>query len=235
MLASDLNNPDFVGAMNPDDALYVKFEMYIPEDPNKSAALGRKVFATRYTVDEKGKATDTGEPLKIAYVTIMKPGDQTSIVHVPVREDHKRRWPRQWLSFQVEEGLIDDGSQIPGWKLEEWSEINHDQESLRNLKHMRFYTVEQIAGASDAQVQRMGLGGMGIREAAKQALRAKVGLDVRAEIAAKDKQIQEMAERMARLEAIVMQAPQPAPAKPDAEPAKAKRKYTRKQQAQVSG
>lgn len=189
MLASDVNNPEFVGASNPDDGLYVKFEMHTPEDQNKSLALGKKVFATRYVIDANGKAVDTGEPLSIPYITIMKPGDQTSIIHTPVRDDHKRRWPRHWLAFQIDEGLIDDGSQIPGWKIDEWPHVNQDSESLRDLKHMRFYTVEQIAGASDAQVQRMGLGGMGLREAAKQALREKMGIDVRAEIASKDEQI----------------------------------------------
>jgi hypothetical protein len=233
VLASDLNNTDFVGAMNPDDALYVKFEMHIPEDPNKSMAAGRKVFATKHVVDEKGVGRDTGEPLRIPYVTIMKPGDSTSIIHVPVREDHKHRWPRQWLSFQIEEGLIDGGADLPGWKLEDWPEINQDPESLRNLKHMRFYTVEQIAGASDAQVQRMGLGGMGIREAAKHALRAKVGLDVRAEIAAKDKVIHEQGERLARLEALFMKNAEPVAADPI--PEKPKRKYNRKAQPQASG
>lgn len=222
MLASDLNNPEFVGAINPDDALYVKFEMYTPEDANKSIAAGRKVMATRFEKQMKeGKEVwvDTGDLLRVPYVTIMKPGDSTSIMHLEVREDHKRRWPRHWLAFQIEEGLVEDGSQLPGWKIEEWDQFKDDKESIRNLKHMRFYTVEQIASASDAQVQRMGLGGMGLREAAKNAIRSKMGLDVRKEIASKDAQMAAMQKQIEELSALVKRPAQsPSAGAPDAGP-----------------
>ena len=35
------------------------------------------------------------------YVRIMIPGDKTNIIDQPVREDHKKRFPRQFLYFQM--------------------------------------------------------------------------------------------------------------------------------------
>lgn len=201
MLASDVNNPEFVGAINPDNSLYVEFYIESPLDQVKSRDAGKKVFKTKHTLDANGKATDTGEVLKIPYVRIMKPGDNTSIIETAVREDHKARWPQQWLYFQMKEGLIEDGAQIPGWKIEDWPHVNGDAETVRNLKFQRFYTVEQIAGASDAQIQRIGMGAAGMREAAKKALRERVQTGINEEMAKKDAAIAALEARLNKLEA----------------------------------
>jgi len=37
------------------------------------------------------------------FIRINIPGDKTSVVEQPVREDHKRRFPRQWLYFQMKQ------------------------------------------------------------------------------------------------------------------------------------
>ena len=199
-LASDMNNPEFVGAIDPDSLLHCEFYMHNPVDKwasdQESYTSGRRVTKLKY-------------PNPVPFVRIMKPGDNTSIIEVEVRESHKRRFPKQWLYFQMNEGLIDDGSQVMGWKLEEWEELKDQPELLRDLKYKRFHTVEQLAGASDGQVQGMGIGGMGLREKARAALRSKVSADVNEKIAEKDAKIAEMEERMARLEAMLIAKPQP--------------------------
>lgn len=189
-LASDLNNPEFVGAINPDSLLHVEFYLFEPLD--------------KWASDEA--SYQQGRPVRIMmpggkrpYVRIMKPGDNTSIIETPVREDHKRRFPQQWLYFQMQEGLIDGGANIPGWKLEDWPELQHKEEQLHDLKARRFYTVEQIAGASDAQVQGMGFGGPGLRESARAALRSKVSSDINDKLAEKDAAIAKMQQQMAEL------------------------------------
>ena len=184
MLASDLNNPDFVGAVNPDDLLFVEFYMHEPEDWNKSMETGKKV---------KGPA--------MPYVRIQKPGDKTSVIETAVRDDHKARWPNKWLYFQMKEGMISQDTGIPGWKIEEWDVLTADQ--VRELKYLRFSVVEQIAGASDEQVQRMGMGGLGLREQARQALRNRMGVEVKEAMAAKDKELADMKERLAKLESLL--------------------------------
>lgn len=193
MLASDVNNPEFVGAVDPDAGLYVEFYWLEPVDKwaseEASAKAGKKVVV-------KGP--------KQPFVRVMRPGDQTSILETAVREDHKQRWPKKWLYWQMAEGQVNEGENIPGWKLEQWPYLEDKPNLLRELKFARFYTVDQVAGASDAQVQNMGIGGMGIRETARVDLRERVGKDLKDEMARKNQEIQETKERVSKLEALVM-------------------------------
>lgn len=196
MLASDLANPEFVNPQNPDKLLHVEFYMHAPVDPNKSREENKKVLMPE-------------QP----FIRIMKPGDNTSIIETPVRDDHKARFPDKWLYFQMQQGMVDGGKDVPGWKVEEWSFLTPEQ--VHELKYLRFYTVEQIAGASDAQVQRMGVGGLGMRVEARKALQEKVGAGINAELAKKDAEIADMKARMERLEALLTKpAETVAPAQP---------------------
>jgi hypothetical protein len=185
MLASDLDNPAFQGASNPDSLLHVEFMWRQPVDKWKTEHTGKELLL----------------PL-LPYIRIMNPGDKTSVHETPVRDDHKRRFPRQWMAWQMKEGLIEGANaDIPGWKLEEWTALNETQR--RELQHLRFNTVEQLAGASDAQLQRIGIGGIGLREQAKAALKVKNKSEFEAEMKAKDKEMAEMRERLAKLEAML--------------------------------
>ena len=191
MVASDLNNPAFVGAINPDTLLSVEFYWHEPEDVLKSEAAGKIIRLP-----------------KQPYVRIMAPGDKTSIVESPVFERHKARWPDKWLYWQIKEGLIEGVQDVPGWKIEEWTHLSPEQ--VRELKFLRFSVVEQIAGASDDQVQKLGMGGLAIREAARQALRARMGAEVREEMQKKDAAISalqqenaDMKEKFAKFEAFM--------------------------------
>jgi hypothetical protein len=214
MLATDLANTEFQGAIqNPDDLLYVQFYWHEPIDKWESERVGKLVKMTKRVpvTDEKGVVTykDTGEVLRVPFVRFMRPGDKETIMEVMVDESHKRRWPQKWMAWQMQEGLIDGEGTIPGWPIEQWTELNPEQ--IHELKYLRFSTVEQIAGASDAQVQRMGMGGLSLREKAKVALRGRMGAEVREEMARKDAELKDMRERMAALEAAILgkAAPQP--------------------------
>src|SRR6185503_2393279 len=167
MLASDLNNPNFVGPVNPDSLLSVEFYWHEPEDVHKSEEQGRVVRLP-----------------KMAYVRIAAAGDHTSVMETPVMETHKRRWPDKWLYFQMQNNMVEGAAEIPGWKIEEWTHLQPEQ--VRELKFMRFSVVEQVANASDAQCQKMGIGGFGLREQARLALRERMGASVKKEIDAKD-------------------------------------------------
>lgn len=215
MLASDLNNPEFVGATNPDALLHVEFYMYEPIDKwgseEESQKQGRKVVKKL-----------PAQP----FVRIMRPGDQTSIIETPVREEHKARWPERWMYFQMAEGLADPGANIPGWKIEDWDYLNDKPDLLHQLKFQRFYTVELIAGAADTQVQRIGMAGVGLREQARAALRKKVSAEMNAAVEEKQKEIdalkaadKEKEDRLARLEAALLaQTDAPARKKPGPKP-----------------
>ena len=187
MLASDLNNPEFVNPVNPDSLLHVEFFWKEPVSKWQSELQGKEV---------RGKRTP--------YVRIMRPGDNTSIHETAVRDDHKARWPQKWLAWQIREGLLEGASgEVPGWKIEEWPVLKGKDTQIHELRHLRFQTVEQLAGASDAQIQRLGLGGIGLREQARVALKERNRADYKAEMEAKDKELAEMKERLARLEALL--------------------------------
>lgn len=196
MLASDVNNPEFQGAHDPTRGLFIEFQMYEAEDWNKSQELGRKVKCPPRP-----------------YIYIQALGDKTTAIHRPADDLDKHKYPTQWMAFQIKEGLIGGDAQIPGWKLDDWPEIDHEQ--LRELKHMRFQVVEQIAGASDEQVQKMGMGGLGLREKARQAMRNRMGAEVREELAKKDAELADMKRQMEELRQMVL-------AKPDVQPEKKK-------------
>jgi hypothetical protein len=100
------------------------------------------------------------------FVRIIVPGDKTNIVEQPAREDHKERFPRQWLYFQ----MANSDAPIIGTKLEEWNKTAPEDLTdyqMAELQILKFQTVEQVATASDSQLQRIGMGGAGLRERAK--------------------------------------------------------------------
>lgn len=187
MLASDVNNADFVGAKDPDSGLYVEFFWHEPVDA--WASREASIAAQRKVVVKLAKT---------AFIRIMVPGDKTSEFTAEVSEAHKQRFPRQWLAWQISEGLIGGEGDIPGWKLSEWDEINADQ--VRELLYMRFQTVEQLAGANDRQIQGIGMGGLALREKARVALRNKMGSETREAMEARDSENAQLKERLARME-----------------------------------
>jgi len=133
-LASDLDNPDFVGAKNPDSVLQVVF--YSKPMPNEfeSNKQGRPIF---YDAD---------------FVKIMIPGDKDSIIDTFAREDHKKRFPLHWAHYQNKHG--GDSREI-GTPLAQWPRLTASQ--AEELKGLKFFTVEAIAHASDAQLQKIGM------------------------------------------------------------------------------
>ena len=66
----------------------------MPLDSDENGA-DSKLFVEFY---EQERMPDRGK----VYVRIMVPGDTTNIIDQPVRDDHKERFPRQWLHFQMQ-------------------------------------------------------------------------------------------------------------------------------------
>lgn len=201
MLASDLMNPEFVNPTNPDTRLAVEFYMGVVKDMRGRPALDRE-----------------GKEKKVPYVRISVPGDETSIVNVPAREDHKKRFPRQWQFFQVDQGQLEQAD-LPGWKLEDWPELS--DELRHELKYLKFSVVEQLAGASDAQCQRIGPNGVVLRMKAHEALAARTRSLAAAEIAERDKKIAELEARdkerdreLAEIRDMLKNLQQPKPGRP---------------------
>ena len=134
LLASDSANQQFMGAHNPDSRLAVQFYSRLVKNDFESEKQQRSIHAS------------------VDFVRIMTPGDKLNIVDTFAREDHKTRFPIQWHAYK---NRNDANTHIIGTPINEWSRISPSQaEELRGLK---FYTVESVAGASDAQLQGIGM------------------------------------------------------------------------------
>jgi len=133
-LATDDDNPEFVGAMNPDDLLHVRF--YERALPNNFMTLkeGRPIFDT------------------LIFCEIHTPGNNLNIIDRPKCGRDEMRFPRQWLHYKNthSEDPSKQGTPLSVWPLLDISKVEM-------LKAMKFFTVEQIAFASDEQIGHIGM------------------------------------------------------------------------------
>lgn len=90
------------------------------------------------------------------FVRIEIPGNQLSIIDTFVNNSHKQQFPTQWAMYLNEKA---DGNHNPdnvqGTLLRDWPILNAAQAT--ELKHFKFYTVEQVANASDQQLMSIGM------------------------------------------------------------------------------
>lgn len=192
MIASDDANPNFQGASNPDSRLYVRFYMKAVQNNFQTEKQGKPVF------DD------------VEFVHIEVPGNRLSIIDTLSYDEHRQRFPIQYARFKNENAT----EQTTGLPLEHWPLVTRAQ--AESLKAMKFRTVEQIAGASDAQIEGIGMtGGMAshaFREKAQRFLAAAQGSAALEQAAQKDavaqKKIAELEEKVAQLTEIAM-SPEP--------------------------
>lgn len=190
-LASDLDSPQFVGASNPDDQLHVHFYSRPVYQAFQSQAEGRAIY----------KDCDM--------VKIHMPGNQLNNVDTFVDDTHKARFPRQWAHYK---NTKSGGESYVGTPVSEWPMITASR--AMELKAMKFFTVEQIANASDQQIQALGMDAAGLRLKAQRFLQlAKGEADDNAmqkELKKRDEQIAELMQKVEALSADKNAAPAPA-------------------------
>ena len=132
------------------------------------------------------------------FVRIIVPGDKTTIIDQPVREDHKQRFARQWLHFQMQ----NNNAEVIGVPLSQWVKDdpeNFNDMQMAELQIFKFQTVEQVATASDSQLQRIGMGAVGLREMARRYLQVKNQSSSQTDIDATKRELAEVKEQMAAL------------------------------------
>lgn len=198
MLASDLANPDFVNPINPDNTVGVRFYSKPLQDNYQTEQQGRPIF-----VD-----TDM--------VRITTPGDSLSVIDTIATEHYRKRFPRQW-DFYVskKEG---DQMTVGRTPLSAWAKLSAAQ--VEELRHLKFYSVEDVANASDAALQNVGMiagmGGHAFRDAAQVYLRvakdSSVAVRMEQENAALRAQMEEMRQQMHSGFAALAQQTQATPA-----------------------
>lgn len=134
------------------------------------------------------------------FVRIEIPGNQYSVIDTFASDSHKKLYPVQWARYQNEKKDLGDDD-ISGTLLRDWPILTAAQ--AKELKHYHFYTVEQVAQASDAQLAPIamviGMGTHAFREKAQNYLkRAKDSAIV-------DAQAEELHKRDAEIQALKQQ------------------------------
>jgi hypothetical protein len=150
------------------------------------------IFAQASHFDDV-KTRDEQRPVftMMDYVTIMVPGDQTSIVHRPIRESDKDRFPLQYAAF------LNGKEQQVGYPLSEWPAITRAQ--CDELTYFKITTVEALANVSDA-VKGKFMGLTQLSEKAKAWLAVRKGeepaMQLAAAMAQKDEELSSMRAQM---------------------------------------
>lgn len=182
------DTPDFDAAADKGDTARPRFYTKPVQNNFRSESEGRPIF------DEK------------EFVEILVPGDRKTVMDTFVKEEHRRRWPREYAAFKA-------GLEVPteGTPLEEWPAITRSQVEELRFGHIR--TVEQLAALPDNALNTtVPMGGYPLREKAQRWLAAQAGNAqteaLAAESARKDeiiaeqkRQYEALLERVAAIEA----------------------------------
>jgi hypothetical protein len=132
---------------NSDTALMVRFYKRELEIPFKSEQEGRPILQM------------------VDFVRIEVPGDRLNVIDTIVDLGHKKRFGQHWAAYQAEQQT----DHIEGTLLTQVPFLT--QASAMELRHFKFYTVEQGSVASDAQLANIGasigMSGFAFREKCK--------------------------------------------------------------------
>jgi hypothetical protein len=115
-----------------DNTLMVRFYKKEVELPYRSEQEGRTVHQM------------------MDFVRIEVPGDRLNVIDTIADRGHKKRFPQQWAAFEAEQNT----DHIEGTLLTQVPFLT--SAAAMDLRHFKFYTVEQAAGASDAQLANIG-------------------------------------------------------------------------------
>lgn len=127
---------------NGDENLWVKFFDKPVQNNFKSEKEGRPIFDT------------------VTFVSIITPGQTGQKIERKVSDADKDRFPKQWMNYQRGQS-----EKIEGTPIDQWPVLNTAQ--VEEMKALKFYTVEQVSAASDAQVNSLGPNGFPLRDKAK--------------------------------------------------------------------
>lgn len=150
-----------------DDRLMIKFELFPHPNEIKSLEAGHPVY------DD------------MEYITVIVPGDKTSIIHRPVWAQDKQRFSRQYAQFKsgLEQSVV-------GLPLKLWGGMTLGQ--AKEFEYFNVKTVEQLAEMSDNNGANIH-GFNGLKQRARdyiaQTKESQPMLAMRAEIEKKDSEI----------------------------------------------
>ena len=128
--------------------------MALPSDEQGADSRLQVRFYKR-PVHQEAESLTAGRPIykEFDFVHICVAGDTLTEIDTYALASHKQRFPIQWAHYQNRVGA--DDQEVVGTPVSEWPLVSKSQ--AEELRAMKFHTVESIAGASDAHLQRMGM------------------------------------------------------------------------------
>lgn len=166
-----------------DDRLMIKFELFPHPNETKSLEAGHPVY------DDK------------EYITIIVPGDKTSIVHRPVWAQDKERFSRQYAQFKQGQEQT-----VVGLPLKLWGGMTLGQ--AKEFEYFNVKTVEQLAEMSDGNgISIQGFNGLKARarDYIAQTKEQQPLLELRAENEKKDAELAALTQSFTELSGQVQQ------------------------------
>lgn len=144
------------------------------------------------------KSEEAGRPVydAVDFIKVMFAGERDTVERA-VKEEDKYRWPQEWARYKANQEQVAEGTPIEHL-------FPQNPEIVATLRHLNFQTVELLAGATDAGLQGIGMGGRTWHEKAKKFLETAnkaVGYHkLQNELQARDAQIENQKDVIARLE-----------------------------------
>ena len=128
--------------------------MAVPSDEQNADSRLQVRFYKR-PVQQEQESLEAGRPIykEFDFVHICVAGDTLTEIDTYVLPSHKTRFPIQWANYMNRQGANEP--EVVGTPVAEWPLVSKSQ--AEELRAMKFHTVESIAGASDQQLQRMGM------------------------------------------------------------------------------
>ncbi len=187
-LASDVNNTQFAGAMDPDSVMVARFYKRAIHQTFESEKQGRPIYKD------------------VIFCEYYPAGNTLMRMDVPAYDHHKQRFAKQWAYYQTTQN--EDGGQL-GTPLSQWAILS--PADVENLRGMKIHTIEQVASMSDAGLQTMGMGVAGMGAHVLRA-RAQAYLGAAQDSALPQKQAQEIEElrkALAEMKAMIAEGSAP--------------------------
>lgn len=153
-------------------------------------------------VDQAASAREGREIYKtVERVEIIMPGiSQLTKPVANVTQEHIDRWPDQYKQFKAGQEMS-----VSGVPLEQWPILKRAQ--VLELKHLGFLTVEQVANMNDHAIQRIGMGGLRLKQLAQSYLDDEVAqaelAKTTAENARLKQQVSEQGEQIKQMSAML--------------------------------
>ncbi|MGC3959569.1 MAG: hypothetical protein QM813_16965 [Verrucomicrobiota bacterium] len=152
-------NPEAFGSNSGSQASFLR--QYVPADDDEgvTATFYMKEEVMPFLSQQAGKEIKERRP----FIKIVVKGNDKSIVHRPIQEGDKKRFPFSWQQFERGEDQSKKGTAL--------SELfDSDSELVPHYHAMNVFTLEDLAQVSDGNLQLLGAGARENRLRAKEYL-----------------------------------------------------------------